>query len=400
MGLTESALAERSGCSPDTVRRFVELGVLVRGEGGEPFEPADVHRVRLMQAFEASGVDLQVIARGIATGELSYENLGLYLPEPAGFAQSFAELAGETGRSAEFLRRLVGDFGLPQQSEESRLREDDARMVADLLAVWDVADDEVLVRLARTYGENLRRVVVSELQLANAALFSRVRELESTSEGRRRLATEMGTQVMDLSERLLVWLRRRHIEHEIYSFIVGTTEDWLQELGWAPKRGQRPVAIAFLDLTGYTALTEEWGDEAAAELAGRLATLVYHAAQSHGGHTVKWLGDGVMFHFPEPGEAVLGALDLVEQTQEAIDVRARVGVSAGRVIFREGDYFGRTVNIAARTVDYARPGEVLVSGRPYERAGVEGVDFREIGPVTLKGLTGEVTLFSAARSAG
>jgi adenylate cyclase len=301
MGLTERELAERSGCSPDTVRRFVELGVLVRREGAEPFEPAEVHRVRLMQAFEASGVDLQVIARGIATGELSYENLGLYLPEPAAFAQSFAELAGETGRSAEFLRRLVGDFGLPQQSEESRLREDDARMVADLLAVWDVADDEVLVRLARTYGENLRRVVVSELQLANTALFSRIRELESTSEGRRQLATEMGTQVMDLSERLLVWLRRRHIEHEIYSFIVGTTEDWLQELGWAPKRGQRPVAIAFLDLTGYTALTEEWGDEAAAELAGRLATLVYHAAQAHGGHTVKWLGDGVMFHFPEPG---------------------------------------------------------------------------------------------------
>jgi hypothetical protein len=259
MGLTERELAERSGCSPDTVRRFVELGVLVRREGAEPFEPAEVHRVRLMQAFEASGVDLQVIARGIATGELSYENLGLYLPEPAAFAQSFAELAGETGRSAEFLRRLVGDFGLPQQSEESRLREDDARMVADLLAVWDVADDEVLVRLARTYGENLRRVVVSELQLANTALFSRIRELESTSEGRRHLATEMGTQVMDLSERLLVWLRRRHIEHEIYSFIVGTTEDWLQQLGWAPKRGQRPVAIAFLDLTGYTALTEEWG---------------------------------------------------------------------------------------------------------------------------------------------
>ncbi len=373
--------------------------MLGRGAEAEPFEVADVHRVRLMQALEASGVDLELIARGSATGEVSYENLGLYLPDPAAFAQSFAELAGETGRSADFLHRLVGDFGLPQPSEESRLREDDACMLADFLAVWDSADDEVLARLARTYGENLRRVVVSELQLASTALLSRIRELESTPEGRRRLVTEMGTQVMDLSERLLVWLRRRHLEHEIYSFIVGTTEDYLQELGWAPKRGQPPAAIAFLDLTGYTALTEEWGDEAAAELAGRLASLVHHAAQSHGGHTVKWLGDGVMFHFPEPGEAVLSALDLVEQTQEAIHVRARVGVSAGRVIFREGDYFGRTVNVAARIADYARPGEVLVSGEVNEGTNVEGVDFREIGPVTLKGLKGEVALFSAARAA-
>ena len=60
----------------------------------------------------------------------------------------------------------------------------------------------------------------AELQLANTALFSRIRELESTSEGRQRLGAEMGTQVMDLSERLLLWLRRRHLEHEIYSFIV------------------------------------------------------------------------------------------------------------------------------------------------------------------------------------
>lgn len=56
---------------------------------------------------------------------------------------------------------------------------------------------------------------------------------------------------------------------------------------------------------------------------------------SRRGHPVKWLGDGVMFHFAEPGEAVLGALDLVEQTQAAIDVRARVGVNAGPVILRE-----------------------------------------------------------------
>ena len=165
----------------------------------------------------------------------------------------------------------------------------------------------------------------------------------------------------------------------------------------APRRQARPPAIAFLDLTGYTALTEERGDEAAAELADRLATLVHETAQSRGGHSVKWLGDGVMFHFPEPRAAVLSALDLVEQTPAAVDVRARVGVNAGSVIFRDGDYFGRTVNVAARIVEYARPGEVLVSNEVKERSGSDGVRFEPIGPVALKGLKEQLTLHSAAR---
>jgi adenylate cyclase len=113
---------------------------------------------------------------------------------------------------------------------------------------------------------------------------------------------------------------------------------------------------------------------------------------------VKWLGDGVMFHFDDPSSAVLTGLDLVEQTPVAVDVRARVGINAGNVIFRDGDYFGRTVNIASRIADYARPGEVLVSGEVKERWGSEGVRFDEIGPVALKGLREELTLFSASRA--
>jgi len=91
-------------------------------------------------------------------------------------------------------------------------------------------------------------------------------------------------------------------------------------------------------------------------------------------------------------------LDLVEQTPAAVDVRARVGINAGTVIFRDGDYFGRTVNVASRIADYARPGEVLMSGEVKERWGGEGVAFGEIGPVALKGLKDELTLYAASRA--
>jgi adenylate cyclase len=398
MGLTEAEVAERSGSSVERVQELTRLGILVPRDDGAPFDATDVHRVRLLQAFEDAGIQAEVIARGIAAGKLSYENLGLFLPEPAAFSNTYAELAVEVGRSPETLRRLVGEFGLPQSPAEVRLREDDAHVLKELLAVWAEADDEELARLARAYGQNVRRLVASDLELADTAIFSRMRRLGLADDEMRKLAGEKGIAVMALGERLLLWLRGRHLEHEILSTTVQNTEDYLQELGMAPKRQARPPAIAFLDLTGYTALTEERGDEAAAELADHLATLVQQAAQSHGGHSVKWLGDGVMFYFSEPRAAVLSALDLVEQTPAAVDVRARVGVNAGRVIFRDGDYFGRTVNVAARIVEYARPGEVLVSKELRECSGSDGVRFEPIGPVALKGLKEELTLHSATRA--
>jgi adenylate cyclase len=105
-----------------------------------------------------------------------------------------------------------------------------------------------------------------------------------------------------------------------------------------------------------------------------------------------------MFYFDDPSAAVLAGLDLVEQTPVAVDVRARVGINAGRVILRDGDYFGRTVNVASRIADYARPGEVLLSDEVKERWSGEGVRFDAIGPVTLKGLKGELTLHAVSRA--
>ena len=78
---------------------------------------------------------------------------------------------------------------------------------------------------------------------------------------------------------------------------------------------------------------------------------------------------------------------------------AHVGIHAGPVIFQEGDYFGRTVNLAARIAEYARPGEVLVSQEVVDAADGGPVSFVEIGPVELKGVPGPLRLHIARRSA-
>jgi adenylate cyclase len=153
--------------------------------------------------------------------------------------------------------------------------------------------------------------------------------------------------------------------------------------------------MCFLDLTGYTRLTEERGDQAAAELAARLAGLVRRSSLEHRGTPVKWLGDGVMFYFREPAAAVLAALDMAEVVGRQGLPPAHVGIHAGPVIFQEGDYFGRTVNLAARIAEYARPGEVLVTQEVLDAAEGGPVRFTEIGPVELKGVPGPLRLYTA-----
>jgi class 3 adenylate cyclase len=177
---------------------------------------------------------------------------------------------------------------------------------------------------------------------------------------------------------------------------VETVEVALEKAGLI-SRVRHPPAVSFLDLTGYTRLTEERGDQAAADLASRLRALVRQTSLERGGEVIKWLGDGVMTYFPDPGSSVVSSLEMVERAKSGSLPPARVGIHAGPVIFQEGDYFGRTVNIASRIADYASPGEVVVSQEVVEAIPEGGLRFDEIGSVDLKGVEGAPRLFRAHR---
>jgi adenylate cyclase len=160
-------------------------------------------------------------------------------------------------------------------------------------------------------------------------------------------------------------------------------------------RLERLPAICFLDITGYTRLTQERGDDAAADLAGTLARLVQRSSVQYGGKPIKWLGDGVMFYFPDPGPGVRAALAMVDRLADAGLPPAHVGLNAGPVLFQEGDYFGQTVNLSSRIADYARPGEVLVTQTVADASQESGVSFQGIGQIELKGVSGTVPLLRA-----
>ena len=106
-----------------------------------------------------------------------------------------------------------------------------------------------------------------------------------------------------------------------------------------------------------------------------------------------------MFHFPEPAQGVRCGLELVDRLPRVGLPAARVGLHSGPVVFQDGDYFGRTVNIAARITDRAQPGEVLVSDQVVADTNrLEVVRFEPVGPVSLKGLSAPITLYNAVHA--
>ncbi|HYF11107.1 MAG TPA: adenylate/guanylate cyclase domain-containing protein, partial [Actinomycetota bacterium] len=166
-------------------------------------------------------------------------------------------------------------------------------------------------------------------------------------------------------------------------------------------RSPRGVGAAvFADLTGYTSLTEEAGDATAAEVSLTLARLVSEVAPRHRGEVVKMLGDGVHFHFREPIDAVRASLEIVRTVRSYGLPPAHVGVNAGPMIYDEGDYFGRTVNIAARIAAEASADQVFVGDAVTRVVQPDGFAFREVGAFELKGIAEPVTIFEAVELAG
>jgi adenylate cyclase len=252
--------------------------------------------------------------------------------------------------------------------------------------------------LARLYGGSIQRLVAAGIQFFDRAVRQRIDTFDLSDADRDRLTYQKGADFAGLVQRLVPWLQQRHREYVLVEYVVSRTESWLEERDIGPRPPRQPPAIAFLDLTGYTAFAEERGDEAAADLAAGLATVVQEAVGTHGGRPVKWLGDGVMFHFNDPAGAIRSGLDLVEQTERATSVPARIGINAGTVIVQEGDYFGRTVNVAARIADHARPREVLVSEEARRSADVDDVEFELVGDVSLRGVSSSVRLHRVTRA--
>ena len=143
----------------------------------------------------------------------------------------------------------------------------------------------------------------------------------------------------------------------------------------------------FVDLVGYTALTDERGDEAAAEVAREFRRTMCELSRDHGATQVKSMGDGVMIWAPDAAAAIALAADAVERVGDRPDLLpVRVGVHTGRAVMRGCDWYGSAVNVAARLSAQAEPNEALVSAATREAAGREADRLGARRELSLKGV--------------
>jgi len=391
--------AERAGIGLDELNRLVEAGILHPDEG-DAFSRGHVRRASIVQSLTAAGIPLEGLAAAMRRGDLSLDFVEspIYDRFSSLSDVTFREQSERSGVPVELLLLIREASGFAPAEADDRMREGELP-IADFIQIQVGAGFNPLSieRLIRVQGDSLRRMADSEAE------WWRVEMVEPALKAGRspdaESAGEFSAQLSGLAETAIMAMYHLHQTRSWTGNIISGFESVLAAAG-LHSRLEHPPAMCFLDITGYTRLTQERGDEAAAALAATLRRLVQRASVQHGGRPVKWLGDGVMFHFPDPGPGVVAALEMVDGVADAGLPPAHVGLHAGPIIFQEGDYYGQTVNVASRIAEYARPSEVLVSQAVVDAvaaADALGATFTSIGPVELKGVAGAMGLYAVRR---
>ncbi|HJP65690.1 MAG TPA: adenylate/guanylate cyclase domain-containing protein [Actinomycetota bacterium] len=396
--LSTAELCAETGASPDRIEWLTRIGIL-QPSAKDRYTFGDAFRVRMIGSLFEAGFEPEQIEAAVAHAGLNLQHVDRYVfHEPATRSgHSFADVAAELGSDGpRHLAAAYQLFGLTPPDPDSHLPADEEALLREFVEVWSLGDEEAPLRAARLVGDGTRTATAgwADLLYEQIAGPARERWLRKEIDHYPAEVTDAVARMFRLLPRLMEWLIQRNIEQIVTSGIADNFEEVLASRGLGPPpEPPNPPAVVFVDITGYTTVTEERGDDAAVRIATGLQRRADQVAVGHGGRVVKLLGDGAMLHFRDVSGAVEAAGELVSTLSHDLGVEAHAGVHAGRVIERDRDLFGATVNLAARVAGAAGPGEVLVTERVARLAGLGPERVAEVGHAPLKGVADPVRLF-------
>ena len=393
--LTIDELAQATATSTDTLRAWQDLGLL--SSRGDTLRDEDIERVRLLEFVRQRGIPPEAVARACETqgdllGDFVDSMLGGPLPGPV---VSLTDAAQATGLEPGLLERLWGAAGLGDQRHADA---DDLGALRALRTALDVGlPADALVQIVRVFADALGRVADAESLLFHHYVHERLREQGLA--GRELLAATRAVSdpLKRLIEPSLLYFHRTAYRRALREdLMLHLAEDTTSPTA-VP--GEIDATILFVDLSGFTPLTEAMGDDAAARLMERFSDLVRDAARHNHGRVVKQIGDEFMLAFSDRGAAVRCGLEIDSATSAEPQFPAvRIGAHHGTVLYREGDYIGATVNVAARVVAEADRHQLLVTDTIRTAiADIPGVDVVSRGARSLKGVGG-LELFEVHRA--
>jgi adenylate cyclase len=391
--LTLKEAAERVGVSPATLRRWADAGVIPEIDGKREWtEPAVAH-ARIVARLRERGHRLDQIREAGRQGRLAYGYIESLFGDDRP-TRSLDDAAYETGLEPALIERFWASIGLPPSELESLTDEDleALRYVSSVLAAGFPL--VAFLQLCRVYGQSLSQIADAEVRLFHLYVHEPLMregvpglEMAEEMEGLARDLLPVASPLMD-------YVHTRFLQHFVAQDVVGHMEAELEDDESAA--GRVRVAIAFADLAGYTRFTEEEGEEEALSSVERFVERVT-ATLPEDARVVKTIGDEVMVVGTDVGALVDWAVEFRATLEDRPE--PRLGINYGSTLYRDGDYFGREVNLASRVVARARGGEVLVTDSVVGAvSGAAHLRFEPIGSVKLKGFDEPRQLCRAARA--
>jgi adenylate cyclase len=383
--------AERVGVAVSTLRRWAREG-LIPPYGGS-WSPAAVSHARIVARLRERGHSLEDIRQASDDGRLAFG----YVEELFNTGEevySLEEASREAGLEPALIARVLAALGAAP-AHPDRISAEDLRLLRYVAKVLDAGLPLVaLLQLVRVYGQAMARVADAEVRLFHLYVHEPLMRSGATGLETADEMFELTRRLLPLSSPVMDHVHQRYLQHFVEQDVVGHMESDLD--ADLVDLGRMRVTIAFADLAGYTRLTEEAGELEAVDVVERFVEAVEKSLPDDA-RVIKTIGDEVMIVGSEPAALTEWAVDF--QHLGAERTRPRIAVHYGNALYREGDYYGRDVNIASRVAARAAGGEVLVTRPVVERA-KGGLEFDRIAEVRLKGFSESTEVFIARQRNG
>jgi adenylate cyclase len=344
-----------------------------------PSLPGGADQLRLLELALDLGATLEELTRAVR----ARYNIGPLMLDlamrPPGETLDLAEFAAGEPDEA-MVRRIWSAFGLPDAASPTvRVTPDAAEAIRVAQVMIVLFGEDVAMGIARVMGSSAARLAETI-----SGAFRVGDEVPKLNTGISHADVSVGyTDIV--RDALPVFLNavsavfRRHLVNISY-------QTWDTDSDLAAVTHQRTVCFA--DLVGSTEALHAMSIRQMADMLRRFEEQVWDLVSARGGRVVKLIGDEAMYVLDDPAVACRVGLDLIAQSEHPV----RIGMAEGTVVGLYGDYFGETVNLAARLVNLAEPSTVLVSQTVREHAG-SGLTFDAGSGHVLKGFKDPVQAY-------
>lgn len=319
--------------------------------------------LRLLEMLSERGVTEEEIVDALKGDTLHLLSVDQMLGPPSQRI-TIDDLSSETGIDKTTIRRLWRALGFTDVGDDELAYSAlDVEAIVSLRGLMrsGTTDVDIAVQLARVIGSSMARIAEAEIVASNG-----LKGVEGDSDDFNTLDladrfTRYAAATLPVVPQLLVYAWIRHLHAAGRRAMVALDRG-------APNVSELELAVGFVDLVGFTILSQQLTTQELGAVVSRFEELSSDTVASRGGRVVKMIGDEVMYVSEDPDAAVEVGLVLKEEyAKEKFLSEVRAGVAYGSVLAREGDYYGPIVNLASRIVNIANPGSILISDGVYQK---------------------------------